>query len=310
MTNPGNIVRIRSRNAGRASVYEANMWAQTFSTGLLSGNGVLQNTSANMNVLVGGSPSKPDVVIAKNQAGYNIALDIIGQQAIQITPPASNSRIASIVAYTDDLALASTDTATTGSPSSCGLIVVYGSASATPTPPTEATIRSAITADGATGSQAVYGVIADIPVASSTTTITNALIGIKKAGVVAQNIDFTTFQSTRWSRGNQASITTTTVVRSVTMPVLAGRNYLVFGGTQQATPSGAGVWQANIRAAGVNITSRRLESTSGQIPSQIIGVYTATTNEDVVFDIQMQRITGTSGMTVEVADIGVVPVAG
>lgn len=197
MTNPGNIVRIRSRNGGRASVYEANMWAQGFSSGLFSGAGVIQNTSADLNVLVGGSPSKPDVVIAQNPAGYNIALDIIGQQAIQIVPPATNSRIASVIAYTDDLSLPSSSATTTGSPASCGLIVVYGTTASSPQPPSDSVIRTAITADGATGSQAVYGVIANITVQSTTTTITNALIATKRSLTSANKANFDAFTHVR-----------------------------------------------------------------------------------------------------------------
>ena len=199
MTNPDNIVRVRARNGGRASVYEANGWAQAYTSGLLEGNGVIQNTSADMNVLVGGSATKPDVVLAINPADYKIGLDLVGQQAIAITAPASNSRISAIVAYTDDLSLATTEDTVTGSPSSCGLIVVNGTASASPSEPTDNQIRTAITADGATGSQASYCVIATILVASNTTTITDSLITNKTAklagtGVVSSsNIDFRTF---------------------------------------------------------------------------------------------------------------------
>ena len=199
-TNPNDIVRVRARANGRASVYEANAWCQSLSQGVLDGNGVVQNTSADMNVLVGGTSSKPDVVIASNPSGYKVALDIVGQQAVAITVPASNKRITSIVAYTDDLSLASTDTSITGSPSSCGLIVVNGTASASPSAPDDATIRTAITADGATGSQACYCVLAEILVDHTTTTITNSIIDNKISGVnqiadlavKSNSIDFTT----------------------------------------------------------------------------------------------------------------------
>lgn len=179
MTNPSNIVRTRARISGRASVYEANSWCQPFSVGLLDGNGVLENTSPNMNVLVGGSSStKPDTIIASTPSGYKIALDIVGQQAVAITAPASNSRITCIVAYTNDLSVASTDTAVTGNPSSCGLIVVNGTSGASPVAPDDTAIRAAITADGATGSQAAYCIIAKMTIASTTTAITNSLITI------------------------------------------------------------------------------------------------------------------------------------
>ena len=205
MTNPDNIVRVRARNGGRASVYEANGWAQAYTSGLVEGNGVIQNTSADMNVLVGGSASKPDVVLAENPAGYKIALDLVGQQAVAITAPASNSRISAIVAYTDDLSLATTEDTVTGSPASCGLIVVNGTASASPSDPTDNQIRTAITADGATGSQAAYCVIATILVENTTTIITDSLITIKKAAIGGKNIDFTTFGAfSRYIDGSQA----------------------------------------------------------------------------------------------------------
>lgn len=192
MTNPDNIVRVRARNGGRASVYEANGWCQAYGSGILEGTGVVQNTVANMTVLVGGSSSKPDVLIAQNPAGYKIALDLVGEQPVTITAPASNSRISAIVAYTDDLALESTEDTVTGSPASCGLIVVNGSTSASPSAPTDTQIRNAITSDGATGSQASYAIIATIRVASNTTSITDALITRNQAGVQSSKIDFAT----------------------------------------------------------------------------------------------------------------------
>ena len=197
MTNPDNIVRVRARNGGRASVYEANGWAQAYSAGILEGSGVIQNTPADMNVLVGGSATKPDVVLASNPAGYKIALDIIGQQAVAITAPASNKRISVIVAYTDDLSLATTQDTVTGSPASCGLIVVNGTAANSPTAPTDAQIRTAITSDGATGSQAAYCVLAEILVENGTTAVDNSMITPKIAAIGADNIDLTTSTDSR-----------------------------------------------------------------------------------------------------------------
>lgn len=210
MTNPDNIVRVRARTGGRASVYEANGWCQSYTSGLLEGDGVLQNTSADMNVLVGGSASKPDVVLAENPAGYKIALDLVGQQAVAITAPASNSRISAIVAYTDDLSLSTTQDTVTGSPASCGLIVVNGTAASTPSDPTDAQIRTAITADGATGSQAAYCVIATILVANNTTIITNSEITINKAQVPPTKVGFdpsVTTLSTNKSLSNSSTYT-------------------------------------------------------------------------------------------------------
>ena len=211
MTNPDNIVRVRARLDGRASVYEANGWAQGYTNGLLSGNGVLPNTVPNMNVLVGGSQNNPDVVIAENPDGYRIALDIVGQQAVAITAPAFQNRVSAIVAYTDDLSLSSTDSNTSGSPSSCGLIVVNGNSAAVPTPPSDSAIRTAITADGATGSQACYAIIASIVVGSSSTAISSSSITINSAQlaganvVTDTNIDFTTIDFGDYSTSEVAT---------------------------------------------------------------------------------------------------------
>lgn len=226
MTNPDNIVRVRARNGGRASVYEANGWCQAYGSGILEGTGVVQNTVANMTVLVGGSSSKPDVLIAQNPAGYKIALDLVGEQPVTITAPASNSRISAIVAYTDDLALESTGDTVTGSPASCGLIVVNGSSSASPSAPTDTQIRNAITADGATGSQASYAVIATITVASNATTITDSLITRNQAGVQSSKIDFKTFIQSGTVEGNVVAGNTAC---DITFPVpFPSADYRVF----------------------------------------------------------------------------------
>ena len=202
-TNPGKIVRLRSRPNGHGSVYEANMWAQQHSDGLFSGRGVIRNTVADMNVLVGGTTDNPDVVLGKLPSGFLIALDIVGQQVIRITAPSSNKRIASVVAYSDNIALNSTDTNTTGSPSSCGLIVVYGSTSATPVAPTESQIRQAVTQDGATGSQAVIAVIANITTESFTTTITDEMIAVNYGQLSSHSIDLTTMPDNKYTTAEQ-----------------------------------------------------------------------------------------------------------
>lgn len=176
MTNPSSIVRFHSRTGGRGSVAEANMAYQLYGQGLFNGTGVVESGNADMNVIVGGSNSAPDIVLAESPAGYKVALDIVGTAQLTITAPASNSRIAAVVAYTDDLSIASTEDTVTGNPATCGLIVVDGTTAANPNVPTEAQIRTAITADGATGSQAAYAVIAYITVSSATTIVTSSLI--------------------------------------------------------------------------------------------------------------------------------------
>ena len=196
-TNPSSIIRFSSRKGGRASIYENNAQYQQHSTGVFSGSGVTQNTSADMNVIVGGafgtsgsngyipaaSPANPNILIGKNANGYKIMLDVVGTTLLQITKPAQNSRISLVVAYTDDLSIQSTETSDTGNPAKNGIIVVNGQPLANPVPPSDSDIRTAITADGAAGSQAVYAIIARITVASNTTTITNTMIAVDNATI-------------------------------------------------------------------------------------------------------------------------------
>lgn len=284
-TNPGNIVRIRSRNGGRASVYESNMWAQKFSGGLFSGSGVRQNTSADMNILVGGSSNNPDVVIGQNAAGYNIAIDIVGTQAIAITKPASNSRITAIVAYTNDLSLTSADAGTTGSPSSCGLIVVNGASSASPVAPSDSDIRAAITADGATGSQATYCVIATILVASTTTNITNTLISTRKAqlptgaisdgAITSDKVDFTTFVTKRLN---------TTVTTIGGLKIAVGAN-IISNGTSAAVSYGTTFTNTPI----VLITNAQGNGSSNAFAYPAVA---ATAFNDRIWSVSLQTLTG------------------
>lgn len=179
MTNPSSIVRIHSRKGGRASVLEANMAYQVYGNGLLSGTGVVP--SSGLTVTVGGSAGAPDVCVAENPSGYKVALDIIGTANLTVTAPSSSKRITSVVAYTNDLSSDSTEPTTTGSPASCGLILVNGNTASTPVAPDDTKIRTAITADGGTGTQAAYSVIATILMESTTTTITSSLITNKRA---------------------------------------------------------------------------------------------------------------------------------
>lgn len=181
MTNPNSIVRLHSRKGGRGSVHEANMAFQVFGTGLLSGSGVVPATG--LTVTVGGSAGNPDIAVATSPDGYKIALDIVGTTTLTIAKPSSNKRYTAIVAYTDDLSLTSSDTNTYGNPSSCGLIQVNGTISASPSYPTDSQIRTAITNDGATGSQASYAVVGYILMASNTSTISSGLITIPSANL-------------------------------------------------------------------------------------------------------------------------------
>lgn len=183
MTNPDDIVRYNTRNGGRGSYAGANAWTQYYTPGAMSQSAVRASEPAGLGVTVGATNSaNPMPVLATTPSGLRVALELTGSTVLTISRPLSNQRISAVVAYTNDLALASTQSAVTGSPASCGLIVVPGTDAASPVPPTDAQIRSAITADGGTGSSAAYAILGLVTIASDTTAITDNMIAAVMAG--------------------------------------------------------------------------------------------------------------------------------
>lgn len=175
MTNPNNAVGTNGAFGGRTSVNAFNDVMGAFQgRGILSGWGIVP--SSGMTVDVGGSGTVRDTAIAEDNAGNKTSINNISGSAIGITlntAPASNSRYDAIVAYVDKPPMGS---ATQDNPECCGIIPVTGTAASTPSYPDDGAIRSAITADGASGSTAYYIVLGYVLVASGTTTITSGMI--------------------------------------------------------------------------------------------------------------------------------------
>ena len=166
-----------SRLGGRGSVTAEQAASQIYGSGIISGFVISPATpSANMTVTVGGVAGTPDVMVATNASGNNVFLKNRNTDAftLAMTAPASNSIIYSVVGFTDDLSVATSDaTSVADNPSKCGLIAVAGTSAASPVAPSDAQIRTAITTAGFTGSQAAYGVLGYVTLASTTTTITS-----------------------------------------------------------------------------------------------------------------------------------------
>lgn len=199
MTNPNNAIGTNGAFGGRTSVNAFNDNLSAWTRGVMSGWAC--EPDSGMTVALGGDPDFRDVAIAEDDAGNKTTINNISLAPVQVTipgAPASNTRIDSIVAYVDNPPQGSATI--TDNYESCGIIVVSGTATSSPVPPNESTIRSAITADGATGATAYYVVLANISVANGTTDITSGEIlagdvaQLSGTGVVtADNIDFTTW---------------------------------------------------------------------------------------------------------------------
>ena len=172
MTNPNDAIGTNAAYGTRTSVNAFNDIAQIFSgRGLVSGFVVAPKSG--MTVSVGGQAGTRDVAVAEDNLGNRDMVNNRLGSEVDITLAAASvsaNRYSAIVAYINNPAQA--DDTTPDAPSVCGIIEVQGNSTGV----SEAQIRSAITADGGTGSVAYYVVIATIYVGAGTTTITGANI--------------------------------------------------------------------------------------------------------------------------------------
>lgn len=192
MTNPNNSVGTNGAFGGRTSVNAFNDGIAAYTSGILSGWAC--SPDSGLTVVLGGDGNTRDVAIAEDNSGNKTTINNISGAPISVTvgnAPNNNSRIDSIVAYVDNPPTGSSTI--TDNYEACGLIVVPGSVASTPVAPNESTIRSAITADGASGTTAYFVVLANVTVPSGTTDLTSDNIKAGgNAGIGSQNIDFTT----------------------------------------------------------------------------------------------------------------------
>lgn len=183
MTNPSNAVGTNGAYGGRTSVDALNDVLGAFSgAGVLEGWNVRANSG--MTVMAGGQSGVRDVAIAQDQLGDRTTVNNRLGSPVNITLSAASpsiARVDSIVLYVNKPA--SVSTTTIDNPGACGIIAVNG----TTTAPSEADIRSAITADGGTGATAYYVVIADITIPASATVITGSNITNYSGGLVGTN---------------------------------------------------------------------------------------------------------------------------
>lgn len=229
-TNPNSAVGTNAAYGGRTSVKAFNDGLGAYSRGILSGWACSPNTG--MTVSLGGDGTTRDIAIAEDAGGNKITVNNISEAPISVTmsaAPATNSRIDLIVAYVDNPpqgAATSID-----NPGACGLIAVEGTAVADPVPPNDSAIRTAITADGASGATAYYVILAEITITSGTTDLTSDDIEpgdkaqLPNNFINSNNIDFTTF------------ITNTDFVKSGTTAVTFQENNTAGGFAQVNFPT-------------------------------------------------------------------------
>lgn len=188
MTNPNNAIGTNAGFGGRTSPNALNDNLAAWTRGVISGWACSPKTG--MTVQIGGSGSDRDVAVAEDNAGNKTTINNRSGSPVGITLSGASStgnRIDSIVAYVDNPAQG-TSSDVDYAPA-CGIIAVKGTVSSNPSAPTNARIRSAITADGANGTAAYYVILANITVGQGVTTIGSGAIAQGAKATLQQFLD-------------------------------------------------------------------------------------------------------------------------
>lgn len=176
MTNPNDAIGTNAGYNGRTTPNAFNDDLSCYSRGVMSG--WVCSPKSGMTVKLGGDGANRDVAIAEDNAGNKTTINNRLATPVEITipaAPATGNRIDLIVAYVNNPPTGAGATSVDFQ-NTVGIIVVKGTAAANPTAPSESTIRSAITTDGATGASAYYAVLASIYVGTSVSTIGSGAI--------------------------------------------------------------------------------------------------------------------------------------
>lgn len=191
MSNPNNAVGTSAGYNGRTTPNAFNDSVAAYTRGIISGWTCAPKSG--MTVKIGGSTTERDVAIAEDNAGNKTTINNRSGNSIDVTitgAPSTGSRIDTIVAYVKNPQNGA-GASDVDFPSITGLVVVKGTAATNPSPANETAIRSAITADGATGSTAYYVELAQILVGTNVTTIGSGVItqGAKATSTISADIE-------------------------------------------------------------------------------------------------------------------------
>ena len=178
MTNPNNAIGTNAGFGGRTSPNALNDNLAAWTRGVISGWAC--SPKSGMIVQIGGSGSDRDVAVAEDNAGNKTTINNRNGSPVDITLSGASStgnRIDSIVAYVDNPAQGTSSD------------VDYGTVSSNPSAPTNARIRTAITADGANGTAAYYVVLANVTVGQGVTAIGSGAIAQGTKATLQQFMD-------------------------------------------------------------------------------------------------------------------------
>ena len=176
-----------------------------------SGFACTQTSPAGMSIQIGGGDEVDSAAIfISSDRAVLLSTDGTPQTVTIPTAPASGSRIDAVVSYIDTSSPSAGDE-TPGTPEYVHTIVVSGTASGSPSAPTDSQIVSALPA----GANAKYYRWCDVKVAQGATTITNSNITDKKPA--SPNLYWTTSEIADVATGAAA------------MSASSGKGYMQFG---------------------------------------------------------------------------------
>lgn len=210
-TNPNNNVGTNAAYGGRTSPNAFNDVLAVFAgRGIVSGWACTAGTG--MKVSLGADGSNRDVAIAEDNAGNKTTINNRNSQALEVTiaaAPASQSRIDAIVVYVNNPPQGTA--VDTDNPSAIGVLDVQGTTASTPVAPNDSAIRTAITADGASGSTAYYVVLAYVTVVNGTTQISSNMITAGESAVLRQSAQNIADGSITTAKLADSAVTTTKI---------------------------------------------------------------------------------------------------
>lgn len=305
MTNPDNTVGTNAGYDGRTTPNAFNDILGAFTRGLVSGWACTPKSG--MTVKLGGDGSTRDVAIAEDNAGNKTTINNRTATPVEITlagAPATGNRIDSIVAYVDSgqSGQGATDV---DFPSITGIIAVSGTAAGTPTAPTEAQIRSAITNDGADGAGSFYVVLANITVGQGVTTIGSGVISagtpaqmsganIANASVGADKLNYTTMSA--YGRSTTSLALTTTNQNALTVSLANFKSSDILEVTVTAAATGTNDGNGLIIAFGgvefIQVASwgRTLTATEYFTKAELGSALTIAARKDAAYPLTLVRL--------------------
>lgn len=304
MANPNNAVGTNGAFGGRTSVNALNDVLATFTgAGVISGWAVAP--SSGMTVQVGGQSGLRDVAIAEDNNGNRTTIDNISQAPVPVdiaSAPSTNSRMDAIVGYVENPPQGSATVL--DNPAACGIVAVSGTASSSPSAPTDSAIRTALTGLGINGATAYYAVLGYVTIPSGTTDIDATMISavpytnlntannIATGQISADKVDFTTINKTVKPLSENATSTSSNYTQTAfsgavtfTFPSEVGAKYLItangtFSTDKDSRQTIFALWEGGVQ------TGTRIDASSGSQTSAnvwysyefIRSIYTATSD--------------------------------